>query len=174
MMTRAEATGATMRDKLFTLTRSQREDLWRRYKQTSDRRTAERLHAILLLDEGRSAQDVSAIVHLHPKTLKRYVRIFARGGVEALCTFNYVGNTPWLTDTQIQQFTTWLDERVCSTKEAIAWVEQQFGLDYTESGMLKLLKRLDYRYKKPAQVPSKADRDAQAAWLERYVEKRGP
>src|ERR671923_1025718 len=89
MVTRAESTGATMRDKLFTLTRSQREDLWRRYKQSSDRRTAERLHAILLLDEGRSAQGVSAILHLHPKTLKRYVRIFARSGVEALCTFNY-------------------------------------------------------------------------------------
>jgi transposase len=94
-------------------------------------------------------------------------------GREGLCTFNYVGNTPWLTDDQIQQFTAWLDERVRSTKEAIAWVEQEFGLDYTESGMLKLLKRLDYRYKKPAQVPSKADLDAQAAWLERYTVKRG-
>jgi transposase len=163
-----------MRDKLFTLTRSQREDLWRRYKQTSDRRTAERLHAILLLDEGRSAHAVSAILHLHPKTLKRWVRIFASSGVEALCTFNYVGNTSWLTDAQLQQFTAFLDERVRSTKEAIAWVEEQFGLDYTESGMLKLVGRLDYRYKKPAQVPSKADLDAQAAWLEGYVEKRGP
>jgi hypothetical protein len=42
-----------MREQLFTLTRSQRDDLWRRYKQTSDRRVAERLHAILLLDEIR-------------------------------------------------------------------------------------------------------------------------
>src|SRR6476620_6838314 len=104
----------TMREKLFTLTRSQREDLWRRYKQTSDRRVAERVHAILLLDEGRSAHDVGAILHLHPKTLKRWVRIFATAGVEALCSFNYVGNTSWLTDTQIQQFTLWLDERVRS------------------------------------------------------------
>jgi transposase len=162
-----------MREKLFTLTRSQRDDLWRRYKQTSDRRVAERLHAILLLDEGRSGPEVSAILHVHPKTLKRWVKLFATTGVEGLCSFNYVGNTAWLTDDQIQQFTTWLDERVRSTKEAIAWVEEQFGLDYSESGMLKLLKRLDYRYKQPAQVPSKADPDAQAAWLERYVAKRG-
>ena len=33
---------------------------------------------------------------------------------------------------------------------------------------------LDYRYKHPVQVPSKADPDAQAAWLERYGVKRGP
>ena len=162
-----------MREKLFTLTRSQRDDLWRHYKQTADRRVAERLHAILLLDEGRAAPEVSSILHLHPKTLKRWVKTFAASGVEGLSTFNYVGNTPWLTEPQIEQFTAWLDERVRSTKEAIAWVEQQFGLDYTESGMLKLLKRLDYRYKQPAQIPSKADPDAQALWLKRYSAKRG-
>jgi hypothetical protein len=96
-----------MREKLFTLTRSQREDLWLRYKQTSERRVAERLHAILLLDEQRSAHEVSAILHLHPKILKRWVKIFAASGVETLCTFNFVGNTPCLTDAQIWQFTAW-------------------------------------------------------------------
>ena len=85
-----------MREKLFTLTRSQRDDLWRRYKQTTDRRVAERLHAILLLDEGRSASDVSAILHLHPKTLKRWIKLFAASGVEGLCTFQYVGGDGWL------------------------------------------------------------------------------
>jgi transposase len=162
-----------MREKLFTLTRSQRDDLWRRYKQTTDRRVAERLHAILLLDEGRSAPDVSAILHVHPKTLKRWVKLFAATGVDGLCTFNYVGGDGWLTAEHLQQFTAWLDEGVRSTKEAIAWVEQQFGLDYSESGMLKLLKRLDYRYKQPAQIPSKADPDAQVMWLKRYSAKKG-
>lgn len=108
-----------MREKLFTLTRSQRDDLWRRYKQTSDRRVAERLHALLLLDQGRSAHEVSAILHLHPKTLKRWVKLFAASGVEGLSSFNYVGNTPWLSEPQIQQFTAWLDEGVRSTKKRL-------------------------------------------------------
>ena len=162
-----------MREKLFTLTRSQRDDLWRRYKQTTERRVAERLHAILLLDEGRSASDVSAILHLHPKTLKRWIKLFVASGVDGLCTFQYVGGEGWMTTEQLEQFTTWLDDAVRSTKEAIAWVEQQFDLEYSESGMLKLLKRLDYRYKQPAQIPSKADPDAQALWLKRYSAKRG-
>ena len=162
-----------MRERLFTLTRAQREVLWRRYKQTEDRRVAERLHAILLLDEGRSATDVSAILHLHPKTLKRWIHTFAFSGADALCTFHYLGNTTSLDAAQRQQFTTWLDEHIRTTKEAIAWGDAQFGFDYTESGMLKLLKRLGYRYKKPVQVPSKADCEAQTAWLEDYTEKRG-
>jgi hypothetical protein len=105
-----------MREQLFTLTRSQREDLWRRYKQTEDRRMEERLHAILLLDEGRSAVDVSSILHLHPKTLKRWIRTFATAGVDARCTFHYVGNTTSLNAAQLQQFTTWLDKQIRSTR----------------------------------------------------------
>lgn len=50
-----------MREKQFTLSRSQREAMWRRFKQTDDRRVAERLHAILLLDDGQNAQSVCSI-----------------------------------------------------------------------------------------------------------------
>jgi transposase len=162
-----------MREKLFTLSRTQREDMWRRFKQTDDRRVAERLHAILLLDSGHNAQAVSHILHVHPKTLKRWVNAFASGGEDALISFNYVGGDGWLTDDQQQQFTTWLDAEVRSTAEAIAWVEEHFGLAYSDSGMRKLLKRLDYRYKQPSVLPAKADPEVQAAWVDTYTAKRG-
>ena len=162
-----------MRQKLFTLSRSQREDMWRRFKQTDDRRVAERLHAILLLDSGQNADAVSAILHIHPKTLKRWVKAFAAGGEDALTSCNYVGGNGWLTDEQQQQFTTWLDVDIRSTAEAIAYLEEQFGLSYSDSGMRKLLKRLDYRYKQPSVLPAKADPEAQAAWVDTYTAKRG-
>jgi len=57
-----------MRQKLFTLSPSQPEDMWRRFKQTDDRRIGERLHAILLSDSSLNADAVSAILHIHPKT----------------------------------------------------------------------------------------------------------
>jgi len=49
-----------MRQKLFSLSRYGREDMWRRFKQIDDRRVAERLHAILLLDSGQNADAVSS------------------------------------------------------------------------------------------------------------------
>jgi transposase len=162
-----------MREKLFTLSRSQSKDMWRRFKQTDDRRLAERLHAILLLDSGQNAEIVSQILHIHPKTLKRWVKAFASGGEEALTHFNYVGGDGWLTNEQQQQFTTWLDADVRSTAEAISWVEEQFDLSYSDSGMRKLLKRLDYRYKQPAVLPARAKPDVQAAWVDTYTAKRG-
>ena len=162
-----------MRQKRFTLSRSQREDLWRRFKQTDDRRVAERLHAILLLDSGQNADAVSSILHIHPKTLKRWIQAFASGGEDALTKLQYVGGDGWMTNEHVHQFTTWLDSDVRSTAEAIVWVEEQFGLSYSDSGMRKLLKRLEYRYKQPSVLPAKADPEAQAAWVDTYTAKRG-
>ena len=114
-----------MREQLFTLSRTRGEEMWRRFKQTDDRRVAERLHAILLLDSGQNTEAVSRILHVHPKTRKRWIKAFACGGEAARTNFNYVGGDGWLTDEQQQQFMTWLDADVRSTAEAIAWVEEQ-------------------------------------------------
>lgn len=163
-----------MREKLFTLTRSQRDELERRYKQTSERRIAERIQAILLLDAGHNRDQTARILHLNPKTITRWVKLFVRVDLATYCSLQSGGNEAGLTEAQQQQLAAWLDEQVRSTKEVIAWVEQTFAFSYTESGMRKLLQRMDYRYKQPALVPAKADAEAQAAWLASYSEKRGP
>ena len=46
-------------------------------EQADDRRVAECLHAILLLDSGQNADALSSIFHIHPKTLKRSRKAFA-------------------------------------------------------------------------------------------------
>jgi transposase len=164
---------SVMRERLFSLSPTERSEFWRRYRQEADRRVAERIHALLLLDAGHSLQDVGAILHRNPKTIKRWVKIFATQGFDTLCTLAYEGNDGMLDTDQQEQLRTWLDSEVRSTKEAIAWVEQQFAISYTESGMTKLLKRLGYSFKKPTPIPSKADVQAQAAWLQDYTAKRG-
>ncbi|RRR76204.1 MAG: hypothetical protein EI684_03440 [Candidatus Viridilinea halotolerans] len=162
-----------MRKKLFTLTRNQRDDLERRYKQTAERRISERIQAILLLDAGHNRDAVARILHVNPKTITRWMHIFVDAGIETLCTIQSGGNDPILTQPQQEQLMAWLDSTVRSTKEALAWVETTFQVSYTESGMRKLLQRLGYRYKQPVPVPAKADPAAQAAWLTSYAEKRG-
>jgi putative transposase len=161
-----------MREKLFTLSRKQRDDLERRYKQTSERRISERIQTILLLDAGQNREQVARILRVNPKTITRWVHIFVRSGIDTLCTLHSGGNEPNLTRAEQQQLSVWLDAGVRSTKEAIAWVETTFQVSYTESGMRKLLLRLDYRYKQPAPVPASADPQAQQVWLAAYREKK--
>ena len=53
-----------MSEKLFTLSRTQREDMWRRFKQSDDRRITERLHAILLLGSGQNTAADRAVLEV--------------------------------------------------------------------------------------------------------------
>ncbi|CAD7839076.1 MAG: Mobile element protein, partial [Olavius algarvensis Gamma 1 endosymbiont] len=52
-----------------------------------------------------------------------------------------------------------------SAKAVAHWVEETYGVSYTESGMTAALHRLGYVYKKPRYVPGKADREAQEQFL---------
>jgi transposase len=162
-----------MREPQFTLSRNQRDELERRYKQTRERRISERMQAILLLDAGHNREQTARILQVSPKTITRWVRIFVHAGLETLCTLPEGNTDAALTAEQQAQFRVWLDAAVRTTKEAIAWVATTFAVDYSESGMRKLLQRLEYRYKKPAVIPAKADPAAQAAWRTSYAEKRG-
>ena len=55
-----------------------------------------------------------------------------------------------------------------TSKEVAAWVQEQFGVVYTASGMTAVLHRLGFVYKKPKLVPGKANADAQEAFLAEY------
>ncbi len=92
-----------MREKLFTLSRSQREALERRYKQTAERRISERIQAILLLDAGHNREQVARILHVNPKTITRWIRIYVQAGIDTLCTLQSGNTDAALTPAQQQQ-----------------------------------------------------------------------
>jgi hypothetical protein len=80
-----------MREKLFTLSRTQREDIWRRFKQTGDRRVAERLHAIVLLDSccERFAPPIQASGCSSSSTMLRIITRHRSSKPLRRCEFSY-------------------------------------------------------------------------------------
>lgn len=164
-----------MREKQFKLNRQQRDELERRYKQERDRRVAERLQCLILLHDGKSASEVGAILFISPKTVKRWIKVFVTYGLEGLCTLKYEnsGRASGLSPEQQKEVEKYLDEQVPgSAKEVMAYLQQRFNLSYSESGVVKLLKRLNYSYKKPSVIPAKADAEQQAAFVALYTEKK--
>lgn len=166
-----------MREKQFKLSRKERDELERRYKQERDRRVAERIQCIILLHDGKNAKQVAEILMVSVKTIKRWIKIFVKYGVEGLGMLKYEnsGAVCGLSLEQQEQLEKYLNEQVrSSAKEVMDYIEKAFGIKYSESGVLKLLKRLkySYSYKKPVVVPSKADPEKQAVFLELYQEKK--
>ena len=63
----------------------------------------------------------------------------------------------------------WLEERFCrSTAEIRTHISDSFQINYSHSGCLKLLHRLDFEYRKPKAIPRVADVKEQQAFIQLY------
>ena len=138
-------------------------------KHARDVRLAYRLNAVILLGNGWTLSQVSEALLLDDETLRSYVNRFKAFGIKGLSQDKHSGSECHLNADQLRQLKEFMDQEIrLSTKEPIEFVKKVFDIDYTARGMGKLLKRLEYAYKKPKLVPCKADPEAQLTFLEDY------
>ncbi len=136
---------------------------------TRDKREADRIKAVVLLATDWTAEQVAEVLLIDPNTVRNHFRRYRQGGLEALGHNAFRGSECALDDEQLAILDLHLQAHLYMTSKAIAhWVDETFGVFYTESGITALLHRLDYVYKKPKLVPGKADAAAQEAFLVEY------
>ena len=159
------------------LTRSQRQELLAELSRESNRRYADRIRVILLIDDGKNLTDIAEFLFLDEGTVRNWRRRYEEGGIEKLLNDYYMGRSSLLSDDQVSELIDELSSKVYpTTKSLIELVEARFGVRYTVGGMTSLLHRLGFSYKKPKGVPAKADADKQRQFLNRYngVKTYGP
>jgi transposase len=134
-----------------------------------DKKTADRIKAILLIADGFTYAQIEKILLLDERTLNRYKRIYIERGIDGLTENNYQGRQCKLSDKQIIQLKQELDSRLYSTAEEVCeYIKKTFSLIYTPQGMVQTLKRLGYRYKKTSTVPGKMDPAKQERFVKHY------
>jgi transposase len=72
-----------------TLLRKKIEKLRRKEK---DVRVHNRFSAVLWLGQGRSAEEVAELLGVCPRTVRNWLELYQRGGLEALRTLEYKGD----------------------------------------------------------------------------------
>jgi transposase len=150
----------------YRLTSKQLDELRAAHREASDIRSAYRIHTVILLGQGWSVAQVSDALLIDSETVRRYFKRYRKGGIEELLRMSYVGGEALLDEQQLAELDAHLQTKVyLSAKSVAAWVEERWGVRYTESGMAALLRRLGYRYKKPKLIPGKADPEAQREFL---------
>ena len=133
-----------------------------------EHRVARRANALLLLDKGWSYATVSEALLIDDSTLRLWRKAFAEGGVDNLIMFDLKGGFCALTAEQIEELREWATGTLPrATAEVGAFVKENFGVDYGRSGLIKLLARIDFVWRKPEAVPAKSDAKAQRAFIER-------
>ena len=132
----------------------------------SDRRTADKIKAILMLDSDYSFDFIAEVLLLDETTIRRWHETYKTGGIDRLLADNYTGGLSYLAIEEIKKLETHLENNVYLTaKEICKLVEKSFSVKYTVKGMIELLHRMEFTYKKPKHIPGKADIEKQKKFL---------
>ena len=130
---------------------------------------ARRVNAILLLDDGLRCEQVAKVLYLDDDTVRRWRDRFREDGARALAVFGWKGGRPRLAAAEEAALAATLDAGFFPTTAAvIGHVRQAFGKDFSKSGMIKLLHRMGFEWKKPKGLPAKVDVAAQEAFVAAY------
>ncbi len=138
-------------------------------RQREDHGIARRANAMLVLDDGKSCQEIAEFLYLDDDTIRSWYKAYHRDGWEVLALTGWKGGQPRMSATQEAVLSGWLDERFCrSARQIRAYITAEFGLEYSHSGCIKLLARLGFEYRKPKPLPRVASAEKQAEFIALY------
>ena len=136
-----------------------------------NQKKADRIKAILMLNNGYSQGEIAEILLLDESTIWRWHHLFKSKGIKGLLKDNYQGGTAKLTECQITELDIHLsDEIYLTSNEVRAYILKEYGIKYTIKGVTSLLHRMGFSYKKPKHVPGKANKELQEAFIKEYEE----
>jgi transposase len=130
---------------------------------------ARRANAVLLLDKGKSCAEIAEFLYLDDDTIRGWHKAYVQDGWDALALDGWHGGQSRMTAEQEAELSTWLESRFCRCADEVgAHIKAEFGLRYSHSGCLKLLRRLGFEYRKPKALPRVADETKQADFIALY------
>jgi len=148
------------------------------HRAAREKRHADKIKTILLLNEGWSYEQIAKALLLDDSSPRRYWKVWERQGLDGLVENHYAGRSPNLTGQQCAELKMHLEEIIYPNAKAIAaYVAKTFGVTYTPEGLTHLLHRIGFVYKKTKAVPGKANPEKQKAFIETYQrlkDEKGP
>jgi transposase len=155
--------------KTIQLTPQQRKEISERRRQAQDRRTYQRLSAVLWIDEGRTREEVAALLGVTTRQVGQWLRIFRNKGLEALCTLHYKGDPGRLRPAQVERLKQEIARGVFHNAEQVrTWIRETFGVAYSATGVKDLLRRIGASYHKVSGFFWKADVKKQRQFVRKY------
>ncbi len=149
------------------LTAQERADLQKRHKKERDGCIRDRIKSVLAYDDGYTYSEIARLLLLDDETIRRHVNDYF---IKQKLAPKNSGSVSRMNLKQSELLKLHLREKTyLYVKEICAYVQSEFALKYTQSGMTKWLKANGFRYKKPHAIPAKADKAKQAGFIEYYA-----
>lgn len=148
------------------LSQNQKEQLEARHKSERDVRICDRIKAVLLNSEGWSNRQIAQALRLHEETVFTHLSDFVN--LEKLKPENG-GSESKLDKTQTTELIFFLTANTfTSTAQIQQHIFLQYQISYSAQGVYNWLLTNNFSYKKPKEVPAKADEFAQKEFIKTY------
>ena len=138
-----------------------------RYRRERRADVRPRLQGLWLVRTGRTTREVAEVVGVEERTVQRWLAWYRAGGLAEVEGRHARGKgaAPFLTAEQRADLAGEVETgRFRTAAEIRRWVEERWGVRYTEGGMYALLHRLRCAPKVPRPIHEKTDQLAQARW----------
>jgi transposase len=143
----------------------------RLYQRNSVGTSYVRVTCILMLYKGFSVSDISDSLGVDSSTVYRYSQTYRQQGLCALLENNNKGYWGLLSSTQLSELRCELKRQIYTDSKSVSiWIKHRFGIDYTPQGVVDLLNRIGFTYKKTKEVPCECDAQKQEAFVEELGE----
>ncbi len=139
------------------------------HKECREKKNAYRINVIILLAKKYSHKEIAEALLIDEKSVQRYKNIFLEHGVDGLLMDNYKGSQGHLNAEQLEKLKNHLDENTyIRTKDIVEYIKKEFRVKYTPEGLVPLLHRLGFEYKKTKHIPGKANSEEQKKFTQKY------
>lgn len=119
-----------------------------------DYRLRNRFIALLMLAAGDCLEKIASIIGCNVKTVKNWLDIYTTEGIESLNTFNYKPKKCYLGFHEVNQVIIYV---IFNSPRNIGiivnYIENKFGVTYSEETVRQLLKKHGLKYFRPKTVP---------------------
>jgi transposase len=140
------------------------------HRASRNKKQADRIKTILLLDQGYKYDTIAKLLLLDDSTLRSYYKQYQQGGLDELGEDHYATRqAAKLTEEQEEELKKHLDKKMyAKVKKVCEYVELKYEVKFTVSGMTAVLHKLGFVYKKTKNTPGKADKDKQIEFIKEY------
>jgi transposase len=153
----------------FSLDASQRKQIERRRQNTRDYRLAMRLSTLLWRDDGKAEAEIAHLLGVCERTVRNWLCLFRKKGLEVLCTLYYKGDPGKLTTSQAEQLKAEIQTgRFRCARQVQEWLQATLQVGYSLSGTKRLLQRLGCSFHKMTGLLFKAKRAKQEEFVQKY------
>jgi transposase len=106
---------------------------------------------------------------LDENTIRSTYKLYLEKGIQSILSFNYVAGISYLSVSETEELNKHLENNMYTNTKAICnYIEKKYGVIYTTQGVHRLLKRLNFVYKKTKHLPGKGDLEKQKAFEVQY------